>query len=135
IAIGWRSRRHKSRARIERAVASKDSIVAVLPLAARPKLAVEGMFAGGSDLLGAGLGACSQKLRQALVGFPVMQLFFPESVFGPGGDGGLLLVRIVGNQHAGDRLKLHVGLDLLDYIEAVAVILIELAIDEHQIER
>src|SRR6476620_7658937 len=63
-----------------------------------------------------------------------MQLFFAEAGNGAGGDGDLLLVGVVGDQHAGDGAQLGVGFNLLNDVEAVTVVDVELAVDEDEVE-
>jgi hypothetical protein len=100
----------------------------------------DGLFAQEARVLGNG---CSEEQKsrcrakdfgEAGFGLVSVELLFAEAGFGTGFHGKLLLVRVIGDQHAGNFGELRIGFDLLDDFQAVGVINVELTIDEDKVE-
>jgi hypothetical protein len=64
-----------------------------------------------------------------------IKLFFAEAWLCPGLDSDFLLIGVIGDQHARDGSEFGVGFNSLNDVETIAIVDIELAVDENEIER
>src|SRR6185503_11441419 len=75
-----------------------------------------------------------QELSQPLQSLRRAEAQLAKAGYGPSSDSGLLVVFIIGDEHDRRSGERRVGFDGLDDVQAVAVVLVEPAIDQDQVK-